>query len=266
MPEADQLWFLSFCAFLMGLGKGGVPGASTSTVAMTALFAPEGAADAAVSLQVPITTMADCTVASMNYKHADWDAIFRLLKSTVIGLALGSQIVGKISDANARLLIGSILLLIIAYSMYKDFGPKAKLKKDKDGKPIEADDSFTRSWWFVGTIGIFGGLATILTNSMGPMLNAYLLTLKLSPSQFVGTRSCFFMSINFTKLALRLYNGTLSMEMLWLGSRLGLISMIGVFCSKFIMARMSRSLFTKLEYGVVSVAGIRLVLNGLGIW
>lgn len=57
-------YVLGFLAVLMGLGKGGVPGSSTSSVALNALLAPEGVGclDSSVAMGVPITFLADITV------------------------------------------------------------------------------------------------------------------------------------------------------------------------------------------------------------
>ena len=54
-------------------------------------------------------------------------------------------------------------------------------------------------------------------------------------SQFVGTRATFFSCANTIKLLLRIYEGSLSLEMLKLGFSLSLISVLGVFVSKLIV-------------------------------
>lgn len=41
IAEGDQLFFMYTLAFMMGLGKGGVPGSSTSSVALNSLYAPD---------------------------------------------------------------------------------------------------------------------------------------------------------------------------------------------------------------------------------
>jgi hypothetical protein len=105
---------------------------------------------------------------------------------------------------NARLLIGvvlfGILMVNLLQSMLVDTKPSNnnKKKKNDDAKDDNEDNDSTKvaayaeSIWFACIIGIIGGFATILTNSMGPMLNVYLLSLKLSPQVFVGTRATFF--------------------------------------------------------------------------
>ena len=50
---------LLILSLMMGLGKGGVPGSSTSSVALNSLLAPVGAGclDASVAMGVPVTFM-----------------------------------------------------------------------------------------------------------------------------------------------------------------------------------------------------------------
>merc|ERR1712232_126849 len=97
---------LYILAFLMGLGKGGVPGSSTTSVALNALYAPDGCLDLATALQVPVTAISDCTVVFNYLQEARWDIIARLIPSCALGIAVGSTLVGTLSSAQAKLLVG----------------------------------------------------------------------------------------------------------------------------------------------------------------
>ena len=113
-------------------------------------------------------------------------------------------------------------------------------------------------------VGIIGGAATMLTNSMGPILNVYLLSVaELSPSSYVGTRAMFFCFLNLGKLPIRVMGGTLGMQMVPLATGLGLVAVVGVFLAKPIMLGMNEKTFVKLELGVVAFAGLRLCYMGL---
>eukprot|EP00747_Dinoflagellata_sp_TGD_P207442 gnl/TRDRNA2_/TRDRNA2_81017_c0_seq1.p1 gnl/TRDRNA2_/TRDRNA2_81017_c0~~gnl/TRDRNA2_/TRDRNA2_81017_c0_seq1.p1 ORF type:complete len:334 (+),score=64.38 gnl/TRDRNA2_/TRDRNA2_81017_c0_seq1:79-1080(+) len=249
-------------AFMMGLGKGGVPGSSTSSVAINSLYAPDGCLDLATALQVPVTGLADCAVVLNFIRNAKWGVILKLLPPTGAGVALGSQLVGQLSAAQAKLLIGSILSGILLLNLSQELMARKKVKKDDDAAE-EKPPWYAESFGFVCLIGVTGGFATILTNSMGPMLNVFLLTLKLEPKAFVGTRATFFCTVNFVKIAQRLYFGTLSIPMLVLGSKYGLMSVLGVFVAKILVSRMSKSLFMKLEYCVMSYAASKLLYAGI---
>ena len=104
----------------------------------------------------------------------------------------------------------------------------------------------------------------MLTNSMGPILNIYLLSVEqLSPQSYVGTRAMFFCFLNMGKLPMRIWGGTLGLPMVPLAVGLGLVSVLGVFLAKPIMMGMNEKTFVKLELGVVAFAGLRLCYMGL---
>ncbi|CAE8726265.1 unnamed protein product [Polarella glacialis] len=262
---------LAILAFLMGLGKGGVPGSSTCSVALNSLLAPSGLGclDAAVALGVPITFLADLLVSSSYFEHARWDVIMRLLPATGLGVAVGTQVMGKLSEAQAKLLIGSILMFILLVNLSQELlvkpaqeGKAVAEESNKTGKalpPEERVPSYATSIWFVSLMGGVGGFATILTNSMGPMLNVFLLTLKLDPQVFVGTRATFFTIVNTIKLAQRLSTGTLSLDLVKVGILYGFVALFGVLVSKQIIKRMSKTVFVRLEYGLMTFASLKLI-------
>lgn len=294
LATGDSLPFMVLLAFMMGLGKGGVPGSSTSSVALNALHAPEFPVmpgmptgnDLAVAVQVPVTTMADITVVLRNYQNADWDAITRLLAPTMLGLAIGTQLIGQLTPSSGKLMIGSVLALIIVLNLSVEYltksvtppgaaqtnkvakgsnspskGKGRRESKSRSKSPalprLQKDQppDYARAVWFASVVGVTGGFATVLTNSMGPMLNIYLLTLKLEPFVFVATRATFFTVVNTIKIIVLIHNGILSPPMLLLGAQLGTASVVGVLASKHIVKHLSRELFTKMEYCLMSYAG-----------
>jgi uncharacterized membrane protein YfcA len=114
------------------------------------------------------------------------------------------------------------------------------------------------------TVGIIGGCATMLTNSMGPILNVYLLSVaELSPQSYVGTRAMFFCFLNMGKLPMRVMGGTIGAPMLPLIGSCGLVSILGVLLAKPIMLGMSEKTFVRLELGVVAFAGFRMCYLGI---
>ena len=64
-----------------------------------------------------MTFMADVMVSYSYYHLARWDIIFKLLPATGVGVAIGSQLMGTLSPPQAKLLIGSILLLILGVNL-----------------------------------------------------------------------------------------------------------------------------------------------------
>jgi uncharacterized membrane protein YfcA len=135
------------------------------------------------------------------YGNAEWSTIMRLLPPTVLGSAVGMQLLGTISKQSAKVLVGAILLGILALNLYQHLCEKApareaaakgsdgerkkptskanQKKKKKKKKPtskanqkkpqIPADrvPAYAHSVWFAWLVGLTGGFATILVNSMG---------------------------------------------------------------------------------------------------
>ena len=100
----------------------------------------------------------------------------------------------------------------------------------------------------------------MLTNSMGPILNVYLLSVrKLSPESYIGTRAMFFCFLNMGKLPMRFAAGTLGWPMIPLATVLGTVAVIGVYFAKPIMLSMSEGTFVKLELWTVAMAGLKLL-------
>jgi uncharacterized membrane protein YfcA len=107
-------------------------------------------------------------------------------------------------------------------------------------------------------------MSTMLTNSMGPMVNVYLLSVEgLSPRSYVGTRAAFFCVVNVMKIPMRIYGGSLGISMMPLALCLSLVAAVGVGMAKPIMMSMNERTFVILELAVVGFAGLRLCYLGL---
>jgi hypothetical protein len=279
-----HLLMLVFLSAIMGLGKGGVPGFATISTALVVATAPvtvPGGLGYSVSLMVPILTMIDVYAAWLHRKSLDWPTVWLLLPLSFVGMFIGQALDKFMTDRAARLLVGSILLSILVLrmrstviSIINKLLPKSttfRICKDDDEKlslPISTSStskrnenlSSTKAIWAC-VVGIFGGAATMLTNSMGPILNVYLLSVrKLSPESYIGTRAMFFCFLNLGKLPMRFAAGTLGWPMIPLATGLGIVAVLGVYCARPIMLSMSEEMFVKLEMGVVALAALKLLL------
>lgn len=318
LPPDGQLLTLLSIAFVLGLGKGGVPGFATVATAATVLTAPSQILSGlgfAVALMVPILTMIDIYAAWLHRTALDWPTVWLLLPTSFVGMIIGQLLDKYLTDKSARLLVGIILLGILALRTWKDVAtflfPKWAIERHFSGDSRinklttkESDDEYeendnlvnntansklgieqgdvdntssvkqrqinkqlppvrTRLIWAC-FVGLIGGAATMLTNSMGPILNVYLLSVaELSPQSYIGTRAMFFCFLNIGKLPLRVIGGTLGKSMLPLAMGLGVVSVLGVFLAKPIMLGMNEKLFVRLELSVVAFAGLRLIYVGL---
>ncbi len=141
--------------------------------------------------------------------------------------------------------------------------PRSSRRKKEAPKPTIGNCPDSRLLW-VGIVGIVGGASTMITNSMGPIVNVYLLSVEgLPPRSYVGTRAAFFCFVNVIKIPMRAAGGTLGMTMVPLACSLSLVAAAGVCMAKPIMLSMNERTFVVLELGVVAFAGLRLCYLGL---
>jgi len=297
-----QLFLLLFISIIMGLGKGGVPGFATIATALTVTTAPvdiTGGLGYAVALQVPVLTMIDVSSAWLHGSDLDWPTVWLLLPFSFVGMVVGVWMDQYMDDAAARIMVGVVLLVILVVKVKDDLLECVRsflgrgteeyrgglvddvddgiVEKplgmaavdDGDGgvessKPSSDDMGDMETYGWAGVVGLFGGMATMLTNSMGPILNVYLLSVRhLPPTSYVGTRGMFGVFLNVGKLPLRFLSGTLDWSMIPLALGLGTLSVVGVFCAKPIMLSIPERIFVRLELLVVAFAGVRLVYKGL---
>jgi len=289
---SGQLILLIFISFIMGLGKGGVPGFATIATALVVSTAPvdiQGGLGYAVALMVPILTMIDIYAAWLHKDSLDWSTVFFLLPTSFMGMVLGQFLDRYLTDSSARILVGSILLGLLFLRLRIDINvsgtsnhPQSKpdphpqlilpITSSTTSSTTTIEETKTPTSYITYTVadvgwacvvGIIGGAATMLTNSMGPILNVYLLSIrKLSPSSFVGTRAVFFCFLNLIKLPLRFATGTLGWPMIPLAGGLGCVALIGVYFGKPIMLSLSEKVFVRLELFIIVFAGLRLLWMG----
>eukprot|EP00397_Hematodinium_sp_SG-2012_P007496 GEMP01007542.1.p1 GENE.GEMP01007542.1~~GEMP01007542.1.p1 ORF type:complete len:699 (+),score=154.69 GEMP01007542.1:56-2152(+) len=248
-----------FCALAMGVGKGGVPGASTLASAFFALMAPAGRVNLMMAIVVPITMLCDCAV-GLTYMHdALWKVAMKMVVWTGFGILAGMQINQFMSDDLTRRFIGVLFLGVVASMIYDRVVVSDKQSK----KELAAKKDFLFSVKVLAPCGLIGGIASYITNNMGPMLNVYLLALDLDKYALVGTRSAIFISVNSVKLVMRVYNGDLPYEMMPAAFALGGVGVIGVILAKIWLKNASPALFKfvyeRVTFGVVSVTGALLV-------
>ena len=110
---------LAFGALIMGMSKGGLPGAGNLTVAIYALVLEDALVSGGVALSVglllPVLISADVTATVVYRRHADWKFIFRLLPFFLVGTVVGWLVFDFFQGGDDRIrllkyVIGGILL------------------------------------------------------------------------------------------------------------------------------------------------------------
>lgn len=184
MPDLD-FWkwsLMAFCAFMTGIAKTGVPGANILSVPIFVLAV--GDARMAAGWLLPVLITADLFGVWYYRKHDARKALLNLAPWVVVGMVIGTFILG-FPEMFVRRLVGGIIFLILILYFLK--------KRGLDPTPAGAN-------WASGFYGTATGLATMVANAAGPVMSVYLLTRNLPRHDFVATGAWFFFIINLVKL------------------------------------------------------------------
>ena len=256
-------------SFLVGVGKGGIGGLAALAVALFVLASPHGTTQRSMAVLVPVLFSADIAAGFFFYKHVQWRPILRLYVATLVGMSLGSALLGTLSESSVRLFIASILLLVTVHhhmcpAQKGRTGPMAPAH----GLPFRRRSPARRANIGVGLfgvviIGLAGGVATILANIMGPLLDAYLLKLRLPRFSFVASRAWFFILVNLIKVPLQMRAGNLSILDLHVGLKLGLLAIVGCLVAKSLLRALNQRVFELLTWFFIIVSALKLASAAL---
>jgi uncharacterized membrane protein YfcA len=181
LPDlAPWQWALGvFCAFLLGVGKTGAPGAGTLTAPLMVLAV--GDARLSPAWTAPILIVGDVFAVSYWRRHAEARSLFSLIPWVALGMAAGAFAL-SLSELVLRRMVGVIVLSMLAVNIARRWYPEMRVSGHA---PV---------------YGVAAGFATTVATSAGPVMSLYLLTKRLPKERFVATGAWFFLVVNVAKL------------------------------------------------------------------
>ena len=188
-----ELGFIAIAAILVGAAKTGVQGAAMISVPLLALVF---GAKESTGVMLPIMILADVFAIYYYHQHANWRDLKSLIPFALIGVVIGT-VLGELMNGHvfsyAMVVIIFISLCIMAYKECQS-SSKTSLLHER-----------SQALWFTGSIGILGGIATMVGNLAGPVMAMYLLAMRLPKKQFIATAAWFFFIINLSKVPFHVF-------------------------------------------------------------
>ena len=252
---------LAIGALIMGMSKGGLPGAGNLTVAIYALVLEDALGLAGVPLSVglllPVLISADVTATIVYRRHAEWKFIARLLPFFIIGILAGWKVFGFFQANDERVSLLKVLIGIILLAMtVMHFTMKWRRKRKGDA---EGEKSSRSSLALGAFLGLLGGVATMLANAAGPVAQLYLLAMGLPKYAFIGTSAWLFLIVNVSKVPFMIDLEIITLESMSVSWWMFISAVIGAAIAPLVVRRINQKLFEGLVWFFIVLAGLRMV-------
>ncbi len=241
-----QIVILCLSALLIGINKTALPGIGILPVVLLA-----NTFDARISTGMQLLMLAWADIMAVIYfrRSADWKLILRLLPWSLSGLAIGWWLLSYIPPENTsamKLLIGWIVIGLLILNFFR-----------KRLNPDKIPSGMLPSAFY----GSLMGSTTMLANAAGPISAIYLLSMKLTKEQYMGSGAWLFMIVNWIKLPMFWYQGRITKEVLMLDLWMIPLLIAGGFLGIVLFKKMPQQLFEKIVTVLVVIAAVKMVLG-----
>ena len=238
-------WFLLVLgATGVGISKSGLAGVSLVHVIV---FAYVFGAKASTGALLPLLIVGDCCAVWLIGREVDWRYVLRLLPPAFVGVVIGWSLLGKLDEAAFKPLIGIIIILLC-------FGQLLRMWRPNLFTTIPHTKPF--AW----SMGILGGITTMLANAAGPVIALYLLAVSLPKLKLVATGAWFFFVLNIVKIPFSANLGFITAESLLINLILAPCVVAGLIFGLMVVRRLPQKVFDTFLLAFTAVAAIRMVL------
>jgi len=244
--EPGQWALLVAGAFFVGLSKTGLPGLG---VLFVAVFSVALGARAATGVVLPMLIVGDLLATATYRRHLVWTQLWRLFPWTAAGVVAGWLVFGKLDDARSARLIGFILVAMLGLHFWR-----------KIRTPSEATVE-TSAWPVAAGTGVVAGFCTLVANAAGPVMNLYLLAMKLPKLEFMGTCAAFFLLLNWFKVPFMVNLGLINAASLQLNLYLVPAVVAGAVAGRWTLGRINQKWFEIITLTLTAAAAVKLVMT-----
>ena len=236
-------WLGLLAALCIGLSKAGFSGISLVSVV---LLADLYGAKTSVGLALPLLIAADLLAYPAFIRHGSWRPVWKLLGPTLVGLAAGWWLLGRMPDEMARRVIGGCVLAMVVLQVVRVRRP-------------EWSERWVESRRFAAGTGVLGGFATMLANAAGPVIQLYLLARRVPKMELIGIGARFFLLVNLLKVPLNARLALITQDSLLENARLLPGVVAGVFGGRWLVRHVPQAAFEWMILGFAALAGLRLL-------
>lgn len=244
-----------FASFFIGLSKTGIPGVGILAVGLFTLVIPARDSSGVI---LPLLITADMIAVWSYRKQADWSKLVWLFPWAITGIIIAYFTMDHINSQQTARIIAVILLTMIALQFLKRF----RKKKTNVTAPELLNDSHpAHSAPYTAFTGITAGFTTMVANAAGPIMNLYLLAMKMPKMSFMGTAAWYFFLLNTFKVPFSMSLGLINKSSILLNLKLIPAVLIGAMLGRFILPKIDQKSFETIALILTTAAAIKLLLK-----
>ncbi|MFC5050380.1 sulfite exporter TauE/SafE family protein [Rubritalea spongiae] len=240
---SEQIIVLCISAFCIGVAKAGFSG--TSLIGVFLMTETFGAKEQ-IGIALPMLIMADMIVYPAFRKYGSWKPVWLLLWPALVGIGLALWVLNTVSNESMRSAIGWIILSMVGMQLVRKWKP-------------ELTSKLAHSKGFGVAAGVTGGVATMLANAAGPIMQLYLLSRNMSKMDLIGVGARFFLLVNLIKLPLSAGLSLTTWDTLKWNFAVLPVIVIAVWIGKKLLVKLPQAVFEAMIIVTATVAGVRLL-------
>jgi uncharacterized membrane protein YfcA len=249
--EPWQWALAALAALIIGVAKAGIGGLGLLAVVIFAQILPAKQATGAV---LPLLCVGDIVGAVVYWRHAKWEYIRRLMPWTAVGVAIGYVALDWLEEAQARVLIGGIIVGMVALHYLRRRGSAPALAS------IDPEALGHGPFWLAPAMGVLVGFTTLVANAAGPLMVIYMLAMRLPKLDFVGTGAVFFLLLNFFKVPFMVHLGLITTASFSVNLVLAPAVLAGTWVGRHIVLRIDQRVFENVALLLSLLAGVKLLV------
>jgi uncharacterized protein len=246
IQHLDLLQWLMLVVAAMGIGfsKSGFAGVSLLHVV---IFASVFGARTSTGILLPLLIVGDiCSLIAFG-KKVQWTYFGKLLPPAMIGVIVGTWLMGRLDDGAFKPLVGVIILSLAAVQIFRIYKP-------------DALQELPHSMGFAWSLGLLAGVTTMIANAAGPVVALYLLAVSLPKAELVATSAWLFLLINLFKVPFSFFAlDLISANTLTVNFALLPAVPVGMALGAWCLKRINQKAFDGLLLAFTIVAAIRLI-------
>ena len=250
MPDDPAFYLFALPAVLLiGLAKGGFSGLGALGTPLMALGIGDPVKAAAILL--PILIAQDVVGVAAFRKSWDGGILAAMLPGAAVGIGLGYLLAAQVSASAVMAALGAVSILFGAYRLWVERG--GRLAASSDSPP-----------WVGGLFGIAAGFTSQIAHAGGPPFQMWVMPKKLERDVFIGTSALFFAVVNWIKVPAYVALGQFTPANAVATAILLPFAVLASLAGVKLVRRVSMERFYAIIYLLMIVAGMKLLLDGIG--